>query len=109
MGIDYSTSARAAGGRATGRGRGMTRELYVDVLKSVHAQLMLAADALDMCGTCGVAGATGNELARRLRLSAAVRQCVLMLELDIEAAGRLVAHVAQWGQEGHPPPPKPGR
>lgn len=69
----------------------MTREVYIGVLKSVRAQLRLAADALDMCGTCGVAGETGNEHDRRLRLSATVRQCVLMLELDIEAAGRLAA------------------
>ena len=70
----------------------MTREVYVGVLKSVRAQLKLAADALDMCD---FDGETADESALRERLSAGVHKGVLMLELDIQAAGR------QGGVERH--------
>lgn len=66
----------------------MTREVYIEVLKSVRAQLMLAADALDMCD---FDGETVDEYARRVRLSAGVHKQILLLELGIEASARLAA------------------
>lgn len=83
----------------------MTREVYIGVLKSVRAQLKLAADALDLCGTCGVAGETADESDFRARLSAGVHKYILMLELGIEASARRAAGVKAETAHGMRPTP----
>ena len=80
----------------------MTREVYIGVLKSVRAQLKLAADVLCLCD---FNGETADESALRERLSAGVHKYILLLELGIEASARRAADAEAETAPGMRPTP----